>query len=119
VNAIRSVTTRLPPERFTHLAELGAEPFRLFCILLDAAGLRSYPRLSHREAALALMDIFGAPHAHYHSFPEVVEWFRADGFDAVWECNDDRRGFGACGRRSALAPHRGSAPSGDDRHSKS
>jgi SAM-dependent methyltransferase len=100
VNGIRALTTRVPPDMFAHIASAGAEPFRLLCRLMNSVGIRSYPRVSHREAALALMDIFGAPYAHYHSFPEVTRWFQSDGFDEVWECNDDRRGFGACGRRS-------------------
>jgi hypothetical protein len=55
---------------------------------------------SRREAALALMDIFGAPYAHYHSFDEVARWYGSEGFDEIWGCNDGRRGFGVCGRRT-------------------
>jgi len=75
-----------------------AAPFQGFCMAANALGLRSYPRLSRREAALALMDIFGAPYAHYHSFSEVDGWYRAAGFVETWGCNDGRRGFGICGR---------------------
>lgn len=100
VNALRSLTTRIPAARFAQVANAAADPFRVFCSFLNAVGLRAYPRLTHREAALALMDIFGAPHAHYHSFAEVTQWFREERFHEIWECNVDRRGFGACGHRS-------------------
>jgi hypothetical protein len=73
--------------------------------------------MTRREAALALMDIFGAPYAHYHSFAEVSDWFRTEGLDEVWTCNETRRGFGVCGRRSSevesdpVAGRRAEAPS--------
>jgi hypothetical protein len=104
VNSIRTVTTRLAPRHFDRVANAMAPSFQLFCRAVNAAGVRSYPRLSRREAALALHDIFGAPFAHYHSFPEVQRWYRDEGFDKVWECNISRRGFGACGRRSSSTP---------------
>ena len=102
VNTIRSVTTRIPAPAFARVARGLAGAFRVFCTALDRLGVRSYPKMTGREAALALMDIFGAPYAHYHSFPEVQRWLRDEGFDEVWECNRSRRGFGACGRRAAL-----------------
>jgi 2-polyprenyl-3-methyl-5-hydroxy-6-metoxy-1,4-benzoquinol methylase/uncharacterized protein YbaR (Trm112 family) len=101
VNGIRAVTTRIPPAHFARLARRVAVAFQLFCRFTDATGIRSYPPVSRREAALALMDIFGAPHAHYHDFAEVEGWYREAGLDAVWPCNETRRGFGACGRRRA------------------
>jgi SAM-dependent methyltransferase/uncharacterized protein YbaR (Trm112 family) len=106
VNGIRFFTTRLPPALFSRLATVLAPAFQLFCWLVDRVGVRGYPRLSRRDAALALMDIFGAPYANAHSFDEVREWFEAGGFVEVWPCNDGRRGFGACGRlpSSAAAP---------------
>lgn len=100
VNGIRAVTTRITPSTFGRVAQVMAPPFQLFCLAVSAMGVRSYRPMARREAALALMDIFGAPYAHYHSFPEVVEWFTDEGFDEVWECNRSRRGFGACGRQS-------------------
>ncbi len=100
VNSIRSITTRIPSRGFARLAWAMAPAFQLFCKTVDALGIRSYPRMERREAALAIMDIFGTPYAHYHSYPEVVGWFRQQGFDEVWECNVSRRGFGACGRRT-------------------
>lgn len=101
VNGIRSVTRRVPADTFARLARVLAPAFQAFCFTVDKLGIRSYARLSRREAALALMDIFGAPHAHYHSVPEVTEWFREEGFDEMWECNRSRRGFGVCGRRDS------------------
>jgi len=68
-----------------------------------------YPTMSNREAALSLMDIFGAPYAHYHSYGEVEGWFRAEGFTEVWGTNDGRRGFDVAGR---LAPAREEKTSG-------
>lgn len=100
VNAIRALTTRLPPAAFGKVAQRSAGAFQLFARAVNALGVRSYPRLSRREAALALMDIFGAPYAHYHSFPEVARWYADCGFDDVWPCNPSRRGFGACGRKA-------------------
>jgi SAM-dependent methyltransferase/uncharacterized protein YbaR (Trm112 family) len=100
VNTLRAVTTRVPAPTFARIARAMAGAFQLFCTAVDRLGIRSYPTMTRREAALALMDIFGAPYAHYHSFPEVERWYRDEGFDEVWECNRSRRGFGACGRRT-------------------
>ncbi len=113
VNGIRRVTTRLPPDMFARTAELLADVFRGFTWALNALNLRSYPRFTRREAALALLDIFGAPYAHYHSFDEVRGWFEAEGFTAVWECNRTRRGFGACGRRPHPDGARSSPPASE------
>ena len=103
VNSIRAVTTRIPPAGFARVAQLMATPFIGFCRAVNALGVRAYPKLDRREAALALMDIFGAPYAHYHSFDEVAGWYKAAGFTEVWPCNDGRRGFGVCGRLGAPA----------------
>lgn len=100
VNGIRQVTTKLPSTAFTKVANGLASPFILFCRSLDRLGVRSYPTMTRREAALAVIDIFGAPYAHNHSYPEVVGWYESEGFDEVWPCNDDRRGFGVCGRKA-------------------
>ena len=98
VNTIRATTTRIPPAVFARLAQLMSGPFVLFYATANSLGLRAYPKINRREAALALMDIFGAPYAYYHSFDEVAGWYRAAGFTEVWFCNDGRRGFGVCGR---------------------
>ena len=100
LTAVRSVTTRVPPRSFARIAQLLAGPFQLFRLLLDRLGIRKCPRFSRRETALAMIDIFGAPHSHYHTFAEVEGWFRSEGFSEVWGCNDDRRGFGAVGRKA-------------------
>ena len=102
VNALRVLTTRVPSKRFARIAQVLAPSFQVFCRAANRAGLRSYNRMSRREAALALMDIFGSPYAHHHSFEEVAGWYRAAGFEEIWDCNDDRRGFGICGRLPAL-----------------
>jgi 2-polyprenyl-3-methyl-5-hydroxy-6-metoxy-1,4-benzoquinol methylase len=101
VNMIRSLTTAIPPAGFAQVAKLMAVPFIGFCKAVNALGIRSYSKLNRREAALALMDIFGAPYAYYHSFDEVAGWYNAAGFTEVWPCNDGRRGFGVCGRFGA------------------
>ena len=75
-----------------------ALPFIGFCRTVDALGIRDYSSLNRRDAALALMDIFGAPYAYYHSYDEVLGWYKREGFGEVWPCNDGRRGFGVCGR---------------------
>ena len=106
VNSIRAVTTRIPAGAFARLAHTLAVAFQLFTMCVNALGVRSYARLSRREAALALMDIFGAPYAHYHSFAEVAGWYGDEGFDEVWECAKSRRGFGACGRLSTSTGNR-------------
>lgn len=62
VNFIRRGTSRIPPHRFARVADAMAGPFQVFCRVLNAAGVRSYPALQRREAALALLDIFGAPY---------------------------------------------------------
>ena len=104
VNGLRKITTHIPPNEFARVAQLMAVPFQGFCRLVNALGVRGYPPMERREAALALMDIFGAPYAHYHSFSEVAEWFREEGLNEVWTCNTSRRGFGACGRRTGGLP---------------
>ncbi len=98
VNSIRAITTRIPPSAFALISRVMAVPFIGFCSATNALGIRAYSKTSSREAALALMDIFGAPYAYYHSFDEVAKWYNAAGFTKVWPCNDDRRGFGVCGR---------------------
>jgi ubiquinone/menaquinone biosynthesis C-methylase UbiE/uncharacterized protein YbaR (Trm112 family) len=98
VDSLRKVTTRMRPATFARIAGVMAPAFQLFRYGVNALKWRSYPPTTRREAALALMDIFGAPHAHAHSFPEVTAWYEEEGFAEVWPCNDDRRGFGACGR---------------------
>lgn len=102
VNSIRAVTTRIPAAAFARIASLLAIAFQIFCRVTNATGIRAYPPINRREAALALMDIFGAPYAHYHSFAEVEKWFHDEGFTDVWPCNESRRGFGACGVRPHL-----------------
>jgi len=97
VNGVRTMTTRIPPRVFAGVSRAAARPFQLFCRALDSLGIRHYPVLDRREAALALMDIFGAPHAHYHTYEEVAGWYRSEGFKSIWGCNDGRRGFGVCG----------------------
>jgi ubiquinone/menaquinone biosynthesis C-methylase UbiE/uncharacterized protein YbaR (Trm112 family) len=103
VDTLRVVTTRVPPRQFARVADLLAVPFIGFCKTVNGLGVRKYPDMSRREAALALMDIFGAPYAYYHSFEEVAAWYEDAGFTEVWPCNDDRRGFGVCGRLPAGA----------------
>lgn len=104
VNAIRSVTTRLSPTAMEKAARIMAPAFQQFCRITNGIGIRSYPPMKRREAALALMDIFGPPFAHYHSIEEVERWFQQADFDATWDCNVSRRGFGLCGRRSLGVP---------------
>jgi SAM-dependent methyltransferase/uncharacterized protein YbaR (Trm112 family) len=98
VNTIRAITTRIPSRTFTRISRVMALPFIVFCKTVNALGVRSYPSMTRREAALALLDIFGAPYAHYHSYDEVKEWYRAEGFPEIWGVNETRRGFGVCGR---------------------
>jgi SAM-dependent methyltransferase len=98
VDAIRKVTTRLPANVFAVVARLLAPLFQVFVRTVSALGIRAYEPMQRREAALALMDIFGAPYAHAHTYDEVREWFVSEGFDEVRSCNDDRRGFGVVGR---------------------
>ncbi|MDQ4068128.1 MAG: methyltransferase domain-containing protein [Actinomycetota bacterium] len=99
LNTIRVITTRIPSTTFARMASVMARPAQAFFRTVNAVGIRTYPPMERREAALAIMDILGTPYAHYHSFTEVEGWFRQHGFDEVWECNVSRRGFGACGRR--------------------
>lgn len=98
VNSMRAITTRVPAGLFARIADVTAVPFIGFCWSVNKLGLRRYETPSRREAALAVHDIFGAPYAHYHSFEEVSDWYRSAGFDEIWDCNNDRRGFGVCGR---------------------
>lgn len=103
VNSIRAVSTKIPPSSFARIARLLAVPFMIFCQTVNALGIRKYSNMSRREAALALMDIFGAPYAYYHSYDEVRGWYQAAGFGEIWYCNEDRRGFGVCGREGSEA----------------
>ena len=116
VNGLRKVTTRIPADAFGRVARLMATPFIGFQRAVTALGIRKYPRLSRWEAAVSLMDIFAPPYAHYHSFDEVVEWYRAEGFEEVWGCNNGRRGFDVCGRLPALAEAESPEPVTADAH---
>lgn len=98
VNSIRAVSTKISPTSFARIADLMALPFIGFCKTVNALGIRDYSNMNKREAALALLDIFGAPYAYYHSYDEVRGWYKSEGFGEVWPCNDGRRGFGVCGR---------------------
>jgi SAM-dependent methyltransferase/uncharacterized protein YbaR (Trm112 family) len=98
VNTLRAITTRIPAPIFATIADLTSLPFIAFCWSVNKLGLRKYETPDRREAALAVHDIFGAPYAHYHSFEEVTGWYNSVGITEVWPCNDDRRGFGVCGR---------------------
>jgi uncharacterized protein YbaR (Trm112 family)/2-polyprenyl-3-methyl-5-hydroxy-6-metoxy-1,4-benzoquinol methylase len=109
VNALRVVTTRIPSGAFARIARGMALSFMGFCAAVNALGVRSYPRMNRREAALALLDIFGAPYAYYHSYEEVLDWYREAGFEEVWPCNEGRRGFGVCGRLEGAAVATGSS----------
>jgi SAM-dependent methyltransferase len=99
VDAIRVLTTRMPHGLFNQVAWVMATPFRLLTRLANASGLRSYRPMTRQAAALALHDIFGAPHAHAHTYEEVCGWYQEAGFDPPRLAGLERRGFGACGRR--------------------
>lgn len=98
VNSIRAVTARIPAPVFAKIADVMSVPFVGFCWTVNKVGIRKYETPNRREAALAIHDIFGAPYAHYHSFEEVSAWYKSVGIDEIWACNDDRRGFGVCGK---------------------
>jgi len=100
VNFMRAITTRIPAPLFRWVAEIMAWPFIFFCWAVNRLGIRRYRPFSHKESSLALMDIFGAPYAHYHTYEEVEDWFRQAGFQEIWPFNEDRRGFGVCGKRT-------------------
>jgi SAM-dependent methyltransferase len=100
VNAIRTITTRLPASTFSIVAKTMAVPFIGFCWIVDRLGIRSYKIPDRNEATIAVHDIFGAPYAHYHDLDEVKTWFASAGINDVWPCNDGRRGFGVCGRKT-------------------
>jgi ubiquinone/menaquinone biosynthesis C-methylase UbiE/uncharacterized protein YbaR (Trm112 family) len=99
VEGVRSVTTRLPPRVLARISWACAIPFVVVTRALTASGLRRYPRMARREAALALMDALAPPHAHCHTADEVRAWFVAEQFTEVWVCHQNRKGFGMCGRR--------------------
>lgn len=98
VNSMRAITTRIPAPIFATIADITAIPFIGFCWTVNKLGIRKYETPQRREAALAVHDIFGAPYAHYHSFDEVSQWYNSVGITEIWACNDDRRGFGVCGK---------------------
>lgn len=98
VNSMRAVTTRIPASLFARIANLTSTMFIGFCWTVNKLGVRKYETPNKREATLAIHDIFGAPYAHYHDFEEVSGWFRSSGITEIWGCNEDRRGFGVCGR---------------------
>ena len=98
VNSMRAVTTRVPSPVFAGIAEIMSVPFVGFCWMVNKLGIRRYETPNRKDAALAVHDIFGAPFAHYHSFNEVSDWYKSVGITDLWACNDDRRGFGVCGK---------------------
>lgn len=99
VNSIRAVTTRLPAPVFAAIAKAGALPFIGFCWTVNKLGIRQYETPAVREAVLGLHDIFGAPYAHYHSYPELAGWYESIGITDYWPVNESRRGFGICGQK--------------------
>ncbi len=98
IRLLRAGTTHVPITLFDRMARMLAWPFILFTMIVNALGVRAYPRISQREAAVALMDIFAAPYAHYHSPEEVRRWFTSAGFTELRVCRQARRGFGMVGR---------------------
>jgi len=98
VNSMRSITTRIPAPVFAKIADITSIPFIGFCWAVNKLGIRKYETPDRKEAALAVHDIFGAPYAHYHNFDEVSDWYKSVGITDFWVCNNDRRGFGVCGR---------------------
>ena len=108
VNTLRAVTTRLPPPLFAGMAVALAPAFQVFTRLANATGLRRYPPMPWRAAALGLLDIFGARYAHAHDYEEVAGWYEAAGFERPRLCSLERRGFSVCGtRRPDAAAHTG------------
>jgi SAM-dependent methyltransferase len=101
IDAIRAVTTRIPPAAFAAVADAAAPAALVARKLTTALHVRGYPPATRAEAAHALIDTFGSPHRHSHSLEEVAGWYRAEGFESIRACNEGRRGFGVCGR---LAP---------------
>lgn len=97
VSAIRSVTTRVDPDQFAIYADRVAPAVLVLCRILNAIGLPKYVR-TRRETALALIDVFGTPHTFYHTPEQVHRWFINGGFDEVRLVNENKRGFGMCGR---------------------
>jgi uncharacterized protein YbaR (Trm112 family)/ubiquinone/menaquinone biosynthesis C-methylase UbiE len=110
VNSMRAITTRIPAPVFAVIADVTSVPFMGFCWTVNKLGIRHYEMPNRREAALAVHDIFGAPFAHYHSFEEVSDWYNSVGITEIWACNDDRRGFGVCGKIPIEKKEDNSAP---------
>ena len=98
LNTMRAATTRIPAPIFAKIAGAMSFPFIGFCWMINKMGIRQYEKLDRREAMIAVHDIFGAPYAHYHSPEEVKGWFDSVGITESWKSNDNRRGFGICGR---------------------
>ena len=99
VESIRAVTTRLPSTVFNNFAKAMSPVFVGFCWLTNATGIRQYNKMSVKSAHIALMDIFGAPYCHHHTFEEVEGWFKEHGFAETRRVAISRRGFGVIGRR--------------------
>lgn len=100
VNAIRRVTTRLPPTMFFGIALVMSPAFQVFTRTANLTGLREYRPMTWRSSALALLDIFGARYAHAHTYEEVSEWYLEAGFEQPRLCSLERRGFSVCGRKA-------------------
>jgi uncharacterized protein YbaR (Trm112 family) len=101
IDAIRLVTTRVPPPAFARVAAALAGPALAVRAATTALEVRGYPPATRAEAAHGLIDTFGSPYRRHHSYDEVAGWFREEGFASVWACNEGRRGFGVCGRLPA------------------
>jgi SAM-dependent methyltransferase len=95
---LRRLSARLSPATLDHLARLGAPGLVLAARVLSALRLRSYPRLDRRAMVLTIIDLLGPPYMHYHTVPEVIQWFTDAGFTDVWSDNHSRVGFTVCGR---------------------
>jgi uncharacterized protein YbaR (Trm112 family)/ubiquinone/menaquinone biosynthesis C-methylase UbiE len=101
IDAIRTVTTRVPPPVLARAATALARPALAVRAATTALKVRGYPPATPAEAAHGLIDTFGAPYRRHHSFDEIAGWFRDEGFTSVWRCNEGRRGLGVCGRLPA------------------
>ncbi|MBA4184556.1 MAG: hypothetical protein H0X49_11175 [Acidobacteria bacterium] len=97
VNSMRAITTRIPAPIFAKIASVMSVQFIGFCWTMNKLGIRKHETPSRREAALRFHDTFGALYAHYHNFEEASGWYKSVGFTEVWDCNENRRGFGVCG----------------------
>jgi SAM-dependent methyltransferase len=92
----KNITSRLPSTLQSYLYLSWIPPFLVKQTIERVLGRRPNP-LTWREKMQALFDFFSAPYQHRHEPPEVVCWFREEGFSNAQVAYREYEGFAVRG----------------------